>query len=100
MEVTVFESTFVSCVSDEIWPIEYKADTLGGTCIPISVQMPHTDHFEPIVYGAFDWNTQTIEVTIAGVPWDLWVYDCGMNAALLNATGHIKVMYDERPLMF
>ena len=98
---TSLETVFVPSDGSESIQVQYIADTLDGTCIPISIKMPHTDHFEPIVYAAFYWSTQTIDITIAGERWELLLdYLSASMARLYNSTGHMDIIYDERPTMY
>ena len=96
---THFHGAFVPSDGSLPIPVPYIAETLGGMCIPISIKMPHTDHFEPIVYGEFHSILQRIDITIAGESWELLTdYHSGL-ARLQNSTGHVHLIYDERPVM-
>ena len=98
---TTLDSVFVPSDGSETIQVQYIAETLDGTCIPISIKMPHTDHFEPIVYGEFHYNMDVINVYIAGTNWDLLLnYRRGSIARLFNSTGHMDMIYEERPTMY
>lgn len=96
---TLLESVFVPLDGSDPIQVQYIADSWHGKCIPISIKMPFTEHFEPIVYGD-DYN-DIIDVIIANNQWELMVdYGPGSIAKLHNCTGHMNVFYNEMPALY
>lgn len=100
MEVeTSLDSVYVSSDGSDPIRVPYIADTRDGTCIPISIKMPFTEHYEPVVYGEF--HDDIIDVYIANNLWELLVdFRPGSIARIRNGTGHMDVFYNEIPALY